>query len=169
MLTLRIPVYTKIVIFNIFVFFSGCSSDVLPNSEITSAKWISTSGPNCEVWFQDWVNYTRLLIVYDSDTLDVNPSPYVTETKTKPYLKPKPYKKVVKQQLMGNIYWNDELSFDPGTINSFIWEVDRANPKIVLPQKFIVKIGLVKNALNMEVTKEDDTFLSLNLKALDQK
>ena len=166
---LKTSVYMRIVISIIFVLLSGCSSEVLPSSEFSSAKWISTSGPNCEVWFQDWVNYTRLLIVYDSDTLDVNPSPYVTETKTKPYLKPKPYKKVVKQQLIGNIYWNDELSFDPGTINSFIWEVDRANPKIVLPQKFIVKIGLVKNALNMEVTKEDDTFLSLNLKALDQK
>ena len=166
---LKILVYMRIIILNIFVLLSGCSSAVLPSREISSAKWISTFGPNCEVWFQDWVDYTRLLIVYDSDTLDVKPSPYVIETKTKPYLKPKPYKKVVKQQLIGNIYWNDEPSWDSGTVNSFTWEVDRENPTIILPQKFIVKVGLVKNALNIEVIKEDDTFLSLNLKALDQK
>ena len=160
---LKTSVYMRIVISIIFVLLSGCSTDGLPSSEFSSAKWISTSGPNCEVWFQDWVDYTRLLIVYDIDTLDVNPSPYAVETKTKPY------RKVVKQQLIGNIYWNGEPSWDSGTVNSFIWEVDRANPKIILPQNFIVKVSLVKNTLNMQVIKDGGSFLSLNLRALDHK
>jgi len=163
MYNLKTSVYMRIVILIIFVLFSGCSSDVRPSTEFSSAKWISTSGPNCEVWFQDWVDYTRLLIVYDIDTLDVNPSPYAVETKAKPY------RKVVKQQLIGNIYWNGEPSWDSGTVNSFIWEVDRANPKIILPQNFIVKVSLVKNTLNMQVIKDGGSFLSLNLRALDHK
>ena len=163
MYNLKTSVYMRIVILIIFILFSGCSSDVLPSTEFSSAKWISTSGPNCEVWFQDWVDYTRLLIVYDIDTLDVNPSPYAVETKAKPY------RKVVKQQLIGNIYWNGEPSWDSGTVNSFTWEVDRANPKIILPQNFIVKVSLVKNALNMQVVKDGGSFLSLNLRALDHK
>jgi hypothetical protein len=163
MYNLKTSVYMRIVILIIFVLFSGCSSDVLSSTEFSSAKWISTSGPNCEVWFQDWVDYTRLLIVYDIDTLDVNPSPYAVETKAKPY------RKVVKQQLIGNIYWNGEPSWDSGTVNSFIWEVDRANPKIILPQNFIVKVSLVKNTLNMQVIKDGGPFLSLNLRALDHK
>ena len=163
MYNLKTSVYMRIVILIIFVLFSGCSSDVLPSTDFSSAKWISASGPNCEVWFQDWVDYTRLLIVYDIDTLDVNPSPYAVETKAKPY------RKVVKQQLIGNIYWNGEPSWDSGTVNSFIWEVDRANPKIILPQNFIVKVSLVKNTLNMQVIKDGGSFLSLNLRALDHK
>ena len=163
MYNLKTSVYMRIVILIIFVLFSGCSSDLRPSTEFSSAKWISTSGPNCEVWFQDWVDYTRLLIVYDIDTLDVNPSPYAVETKAKPY------RKVVKQQLIGNIYWNGEPSWDSGTVNSFIWEVDRANPKIILPQNFIVKVSLVKNTLNMQVIKDGGSFLSLNLRALDHK
>jgi hypothetical protein len=163
MYNLKTSVYMRIVILIIFVLFSGCSSDLRPSTEFSSAKWISTSGPNCEVWFQDWVDYTRLLIVYDIDTLDVNPSPYAVETKAKPY------RKVVKQQLIGNIYWNGEPSWDSGTVNSFTWEVDRANPKIILPQNFIVKVSLVKNALNMQVVKDGGSFLSLNLRALDHK
>jgi hypothetical protein len=163
MYNLKTSVYMRIVILIVFVLFSGCSSDLRPSTEFSSAKWISTSGPNCEVWFQDWVDYTRLLIVYDIDTLDVNPSPYAVETKAKPY------RKVVKQQLIGNIYWNGEPSWDSGTVNSFTWEVDRANPKIILPQNFIVKVSLVKNALNMQVVKDGGSFLSLNLRALDHK
>ena len=163
MYNLKTSVYMRIVILIIFVLFSGCSSDLRPSTEFSSAKWISTSGPNCEVWFQDWVDYTRLLIVYDIDTLDVNPSPYAVETKAKPY------RKVVKQQLIGNIYWNGEPSWDSGTVNSFIWEVDRANPKIILPQNFIVKVSLLKNTLNMQVIKDGGSFLSLNLRALDHK
>jgi len=103
-----------------------------------SDKWISTSNPKCQVWFQNWGNYQRLLLIIDTDTTEVLPSPYVTEKKGKPYLKPKPYKKVKKQQLKGNLYWVEEPSWSDGVKNIASWEVDRANPKITLPQSFNV-------------------------------
>lgn len=131
-----------------------------------SDKWISTSNPKCQVWFQNWGNYQRLLIILDTDTTEVLPSPYVTEKEGKPYLKPKPYKKVSKQQLKGNLYWVEEPSWSDGVINIASWEVDRANPKITLPQSFNVDFTLANDEMRMKIKQGDEIYLETQLKSI---
>ena len=49
---------------------------------LTSLKWVSEGNPKNEVWFQDWSGYVRLFVTTFSDTLEVDPGPYITEKKT---------------------------------------------------------------------------------------
>lgn len=131
-----------------------------------SDKWISTSNPKCQVWFQNWGNYQRLLLIIDIDTTEVLPSPYVTEKKGKPYLKPKPYKKVKKQQLKGNLNWVEEPSWSDGVKNIASWEVDRANPKITLPQSFNVDFILINDEMIMKIKQGDELYLEAQLESV---
>ena len=131
-----------------------------------SDKWISTSNPKCQVWFQNWGNYQRLLLIIDTDTAEVLPSPYVTEKKGKPYLKPKPYKKVKKQQLKGNLNWVEEPSWSDGVKNIASWEVDRANPKITLPQSFNVDFILINDEMIMKIKQGDELYLEAHLESV---
>ena len=131
-----------------------------------SDKWISTSNPRCQVWFQNWGNYQRLLIILDTDTTEVLPSPYVTKKEGKPYLKPKPYKKVAKQQLKGNLYWVEEPSWSEGVKNIASWEVDRANPKITLPQSFNVDFTLTNGKMRMKIKQGDKIYLETKIKSI---
>tara|TARA_B100001758_G_scaffold84705_1_gene72018 strand:+ start:94 stop:576 length:483 start_codon:yes stop_codon:yes gene_type:complete len=145
----------------------GCSSKKELNVETLSDKWISLSTPRCEVWFQNWGTYQRLFIILDDDSTEVIPSPYVTEKKGKPYLKPKPYKKVGKQQLKGNLYWNEEPSWKDGIENTARWEVDRANPNLKLPQHYKVSFTLDNGELIMDVNREGKPNLELTLSELN--
>jgi len=145
----------------------GCSSKKELNVETLSDKWISLSTPRCEVWFQNWGTYQRLFIILDDDSTEVIPSPYVTEKKGKPYLKPKPYKKVEKQQLKGNLYWNEEPSWKDGIENTARWEVDRANPNLKLPQHYKVSFTLDNGELIMDVNREGKPNLELTLSELN--
>ena len=131
-----------------------------------SDKWMSTANPKCQGWFQNWGNYQRLLLIIDTDTTEVLPSPYVTEKKGKPYLKPKPYKKVKKQQLKGNLNWVEEPSWSDGVKNIASWEVDRANPKITLPQSFNVDFTLINDEMIMKIKQGDELYLEAQLKSI---
>ena len=102
---------------------------------LTNLKWVSEGNPKNEVWFQDWSGYVRLFVTTFSDTLEVDPGPYITETKNKPYLTPKSYDLFQRKQLIGNIEWDNDFLWD-GAKNTFTWKVDRSNPKIKLPAFF---------------------------------
>ena len=156
----------KIILTLTFVII-GCSSEPDTDNGLKSEKWISTSTPKCEVWFQNWSNYTRLFVTIESETLEVNPSPYVTEKKGKPYLMPKSYDKVQKQQLIGNLYWDENLNWVDGSNIQAIWEVDRANPKISLPKEYGVNVTIAGDVLKMLISKEADTLISVDLKKLN--
>ena len=145
----------------------GCSSEPDTDNGLKSEKWISTSTPKCEVWFQNWSDYTRLFVTIESETLEVKPSPYVTEKKGKPYLMPKSYDKVQKQQLIGNLYWDENLNWGDGSNIQAIWEVDRANPKISLPKEYGVNVTIAGDVLKMLISKEADTLISVDLKKLN--
>tara|TARA_B100001175_G_C19463856_1_gene617968 strand:- start:942 stop:1424 length:483 start_codon:yes stop_codon:yes gene_type:complete len=149
------------------LFIIGCSSKPDVVNGLKSEKWISRSTPKCEVWFQNWSNYTRLFITIESDTFEVNPSPYVTEKKGKPYLMPKSYNKVQKQQLIGNLYWDENLNWDDGSNIQAIWEVDRANPKILLPKKYGIDFSISDDILKMLIMNEADTLISVDLDKLN--
>ena len=144
----------------------GCSSELDTENGLKSEKWISSSTPKCEVWFQNWSDYTRLFVTIESETLEVNPSPYVTEKKGKPNLMPKSYNKVQKQQLIGNLYWNENLNWDDGSNIQAMWEVDRANPKISLPKKYGVNLTIADDILKMLISNVADTLISVGLNKL---
>ena len=105
-------------------------------------------------------------MVIESDTMEIKPSPYVTEKKDKPYLTPKPYNKVSKQQLKGNIYWNDSPKWEFGKVYNARWEIDRANPKINLPQHYDIEFSLNENTLQMKLIENSELYLSFDLNSI---
>ena len=91
----------KLIIF--FAIISFGYSKAKGGLSLTNLKWVSEGNPKNEVWFQDWSGYVRLFVTTFSDTLEVDPGPYITETKNKPYLTPKSYDLFQRKQLIGNI------------------------------------------------------------------
>ena len=124
----------------LLLFIVACESK--DNSSRFTDRWISVNGQRSEAWFQDWSSYTRLFLKIQKDTLRIDPSPYATKTKNKPYLYPKPYNLYEVDQAIGNLIWKKEFSWDKGYENTFSWKVDRSNPKTALPIHYE---GLVKN------------------------
>ena len=149
-------------IFIILMFSIGFSKSNKGPS-LTNNKWISEGSPKREVWFQDWSGYIRLFVTTFEDTSSVDPGPYITETKNKPYLTPKPYKLVQKNQLIGNIKWDQDFSWN-GEKNTFTWKVDRANPKIKLPDIYTGTATYEENNLTLEIIKGSQTIYSMVLK-----
>ena len=86
-----------------------------------------------------------------------------TEKEGKPYLKPIPYKKVEKQQLKGNIYWNEPPKWDDGHMNSARWIVDRSNPKISLPRTYNLELAMADGSLKLEVFEDQESYLQIEL------
>ena len=150
----------------IYLQVAGCSKNKQFKQTVLADKWVSTSNPKCEIWFQNWGEYQRLLMVIESDTMEIKPSPYITEKKGKPYLTPKPYDKVSKQQLKGNIYWNDVPKWESGAVYDARWEIDRANPKINLPQLYDIEFSLHENKLKMKLIENSVPYLSFDLKSI---
>lgn len=146
-----------------FLILSAGISKSKKGPSLTNVKWVSEGNPKNEVWFQDWSGYVRLFITTFSDTSFVDPGPYVTETRNKPYLTPKPYDLVQKNQLIGNIKWDEYFSWDGKEIN-FIWNVDRANPKIKLPEQYSGVASYKEGRLNLEINKGSKLVYSMTLK-----
>ncbi len=146
----------------IFMFSIGFSKSNKGPS-LTNFKWISEGSPKSEVWFQDWSGYVRLFVTTFVDTSSVDPGPYITETKNKPYLTPQPYKLVQKNQLIGNIEWDKGFSWD-GKKNNFTWKVDRANPKIKLPHMYKGVASYEEGRLILEIEKDSQIIYSMVLK-----
>ena len=148
----------------IYVFlFSVAFSKSSKGPSLTNVKWVSEGSPKIEVWFQDWSGYIRLFITTFSDTFSVGPGPYITETKNKPYLTPQSYELIQKNQLIGNIKWDQNFSWD-GKKNSFIWNIDRANPKIKLPDRYIGTASYAEGKLFLEIGKGSQIIYSMVLK-----
>ena len=144
----------------LFLLFGGCESKFDSSAITLEDKWISLSPPICEIWFQNWGDYQRLFLVIDSDTMIVEPSPYLTESVDKPYLKPRSYKIVEKQQLKGNLYWDEVPVWGDGIAYSCTWEVDRANPKILLPRTYYLDMIMLDGNLKIDIKNQKDLFLT---------
>ena len=80
---------------------------------------------------------------------------------------PKSQNKVQKQQLIGNLYWDENLNWGDGSNIRAVWEVDRANPKISLPKEYGVNVTIAGDVLKMLISKETDTLISVDLKKLN--
>ena len=127
------------LILRIFTYLTLVAS-VFPKSYSTESElnntWRSENDSKYRVWFQNWSGYTRLFVTINEDTLSVEANKYAVTNKEKPYLFPATYNKILKRQIIGNIYWDDNLSWENGNINTFTYIVDRSNPQISLPVKF---------------------------------
>ena len=137
------------------VLLMSCESENNSAQLMESQKWVSKDRFRTEVWFQDWSNYTRLFIKTFKDTSEVFPSPYVTRTKNKPYLYPKPYMDFEVEQLIGNLEWDSQVSWENGHENMFSWKVDRSNPKKLLPIKYNGTATIVNGRLSLKVKDSD--------------
>ena len=118
--------------------------------------WRSENDSRYRVWFQNWSGYTRLFITINEDTLSVEANKYAATNKEKPYLFPASYNKILKRQIIGNIDWDDKISWEDGHINTFTYVVDRSNPKISLPVKFEGIAVLENKKLRLELISNRD-------------
>ena len=66
----------------------------------------------------------------------------------------------------GNIYWNDAPKWESGTVYNARWEIDRANPKINLPQLYDIEFSLNDNTLKMKLIEDSELYLSFDLKSI---
>ena len=123
-------------IFTYLIFIVQIFSKPESGEGVLNDTWRSENNSKYKVWFQNWSSYTRLFITINEDTLSVQANKYAVTNKEKPYLFPATYNKILKRQIIGNIYWDDNLSWENGNINTFTYIVDRSNPQISLPVKF---------------------------------
>ncbi len=153
----------------LILFVFACEPKEKSSGYMFNERWISVDGQRSEVWFQDWSSYIRLFIKTQKDTLKVSPSPYATRTKNKPYLYPKPYKLYEVDQLIGNLTWEQEFSWENGYENNFAWKVDRSNPKRTLPLDYE---GMAKNEggkLRLIIKENDKLIFNTLLEPLNYK
>ena len=128
-----VKLFFKISVYFLFIYGLLFSKSTYSSLNDT---WRSKNDSKYRVWFQDWSGYTRLFLTINEDTISVEPSKYSTVDRKKPYLSPKPYNKILKRQLIGNIEWYGEVSWSEGHVNTFQYIVDRSNPKLKLPAVF---------------------------------
>ena len=69
---------------------------------------------------------------------------------------------VQKNQLIGNIKWDKGFSWD-GKKNLFTWKVDRANPKIKLPDMYKGAASYEGGKLTLEIEKDSQLIFSMVL------
>ena len=147
------------LILRIFTYLTLVAS-VFPKSYSTESElnntWRSENDSKYRVWFQNWSGYTRLFVTINEDTLSVEANKYAVTNKEKPYLFPATYNKILKRQIIGNIYWDDNLSWEDGHVNTFTYIVDRSNPKISLPVKFEGIAVLENEKLRLELISNRD-------------
>ena len=147
------------LILRIFTYLTLVAS-IFPKSYSTESElnntWRSENDSKYRVWFQNWSGYTRLFVTINEDTLSVEANKYAVTNKEKPYLFPATYNKILKRQIIGNIYWDDNLSWEDGHVNTFTYIVDRSNPKISLPVKFEGIAVLENEKLRLELISNRD-------------
>ena len=144
----------------------SCSPSKTEYSEGIPPRWTSSDNGHYSVWFQDWSDYTRLVIINSQDTLKIEPSKYAVRTQNKPYLYPKGFDLVTKKQMIGNIEWSESPKWDNEIVNSFIWKVDRANPKINLPKILNGNGSIIDGELHLNVFDNSNQLFSVTLRPL---
>ena len=103
------------------------SKDNSSVQKIPQSVWDSDSsniGP-AEIWFQDWVDYTRLFIKSVDDTVKIDKHPYSKTDFKKTYMNDKVIVKPTYVQMLGNIIWEKKQNWKNGVLNKFKWHVDR--------------------------------------------
>ena len=59
------------------------------------------------------------------------------------------------EQLIGNLEWDSQVSWENGHKNMFSWKVDRSNPKKLLPIIYNGTATIVNGRLSLKVKDSD--------------
>ena len=152
----------------ILLLLISCSSKEDETSgSMLDKKWITLENPRVELWFQNWSGYERLFLKISSDTTTIKPSMYVTRKSNKPYLYPKEFNRIEYTQLIGNITWNNKISWDNGYKNSFTWLIDRSNPKITLPVLYKGSVTYIDNVLILSIYNDSEMIFSYSFHPIE--
>ena len=143
-------------IFTYLIFIVQIFSKPESGEGVLNDTWRSENNSKYKVWFQNWSSYTRLFITINEDTLSVQANKYAVTNKEKPYLFPATFSQILKRQIIGNIDWEDNISWEDGHLNTFTYIVDRSNPKIALPVKFEGIAVLENGKLRLELISSRD-------------
>ena len=103
------------------------SGDYTSIQKIPYSVWDSDSsniGPT-EIWFQDWVDYTRLFIKSVNGTATIDKHLYSKTDFKQTYLNDRDIEKPTYIQMLGNITWEEKQNWQDGISNKFIWHVNR--------------------------------------------
>ena len=131
---MKIYVYLFIIIFSLSIPIKA--GELKEKSVIPYRVWDSDTCNigQAEVWFQNWVDYTRLFIKSIKDTSIINKHPYAKTDFKKSYLNAKDFTKLNYVQLLGNIKW-----FENQNWNNVMKETEK-NELISLAKKYFYKI-----------------------------
>ena len=157
----------KIIPLLLILIFSSCSTSEEESYQNFTPRWTSDDNRHYSVWFQDWSDYTRLVVIEDQDTVKVEPGKYAVRIQKKPYLYPREYNIVTKNQMIGNIEWLNPPDWSNKVLNSFNWKVDRANPKINLPKDFNGTAEMVDGKLHLSIFENSNQIFDLFLRPLN--
>ncbi len=137
------------------------SSDNTSTQKIPYSVWDSDSsniGPT-EVWFQDWVDYTRLFIKSVNDTVEIDKHPYSKTDFKKTYLNDRPIKKPTYIQLLGNVIWKEPQNWKNGVVNKFKWHIDRDQNWKYINTTLDGSAKIVNKKLYLKITDYDKVII----------
>ena len=153
-------------IFPLILILISCSPSEAEDYQNLAPRWTSAEIGHYSVWFQDWSDYTRLVVIENQDTVKIEPSKYAVRIQKKPHLYPKEFEIVIKRQMIGNINWIESPNWTNGVSNSFRWTVDRANPKINLPKSLTGTAKMIDGKLHLNISENSNQLFNLILRPL---
>ena len=137
------------------------SSDYTSIQKIPYSVWDSDSsniGPT-EIWFQDWVDYTRLFIKSVNGTATIDKHLYSKTDFKQTYLNDRDIEKPTYIQMLGNITWEKKQNWQDGISNKFIWHVDRDQNWDYISSTLSGTAKIVNNKLYLKITDYDKVII----------
>ena len=162
---MKIYVYLFIIIFSLNNPLNGV--DLKDKLVIPYRVWDSDTSNigQAEVWFQNWVDYTRLFIKSVKDTSIVEKHPYAKTDYKKSYLNARNYYKLNYVQLLGNINWLKSQDWSEGVSNDFEWNIDRDQNWYYKNKKLIGSAKIQSGILYLVIKDYNQTIIELEAKA----
>jgi len=162
---MKIYVYLFIIIFSLSIPIKA--GELKEKSVIPYRVWDSDTCNigQAEVWFQNWVDYTRLFIKSIKDTSIINKHPYAKTDFKKSYLNAKDFTKLNYVQLLGNIKWFENQNWSDGKINQFEWHIDRDQNWYYKNKKLIGSAKIQSDTLYLVIKDYNQTIIELKAKA----
>jgi len=144
-----------ILFFNILTFANN------NNWKIPHPVWDSDSSNigQTEIWFQDWTDYTRLLIKSIKDSSSIDKHPYAKTDYEKEYLNAKDYIKPNHVQLLGNIKWATDQNWSDNQSNNFEWHIDRDQNWKYNNKSLSGSAKIVNNKLHLQIKDYDNVII----------
>jgi len=140
------------------VLYSGDDTSI---QKIPYSVWDSDSsniGPT-EIWFQDWVDYTRLFIKSVNGTTTIDKHPYSKTDFKQTYLNDREIEKPTYIQMLGNITWEEKQNWQDGISNKFIWHVDRDQNWDYISSALNGTAKIVNKKLYLKITDYDKVII----------